>query len=105
MNPVLVNLLSTENVTAPDGRQLPLHSHLPELEGRLLQWWLDQYRPSRLLEIGLAYGVSSLFICEVVSRWQVHHYHVIDAFQSRAWEDIGRKNLAEAGFGELFACG
>jgi len=54
-----------------------------------------------LLEIGLAYGVSSLFICDAVRRWKVDFYHVIDAFQSRDWKDIGRNNLAEAGYGDL----
>jgi predicted O-methyltransferase YrrM len=101
MNPVLQEILESAHVTAPDGQRIPLHSHLPEREGRLLQYWLRQYRPSRLLEIGLAYGVSSLFICDTVSAWKTEHYHIIDAFQERDWHSIGMRHLADAGYNPL----
>jgi predicted O-methyltransferase YrrM len=101
MNPVLANLLKTGEVTAPNGEQVRLHSQLPELEGRLLQCWLEQHRPSRLLEIGLAYGISTLFICDAIRRWPVEGYHVIDAFQSEQWQQIGIHNLKAAGFAHL----
>lgn len=102
MNRLLTDMLQSQEVTTDDGETLPLHSHLPELEGRVLQSWLRQYQPQRLLEIGMAYGGSSLFICETTSRWQISHYHIIDAFQSTQWQGIGLKNLQRAGYGEQF---
>ncbi len=101
MNPVLSNILQTGKVASADGQKIPLHSQLPEREGLLLQSWLEQYRPSRLLEVGLAYGISSLYICDIVSQWPLRYYHIIDAFQSTEWQGIGRKNLADAGFSHL----
>jgi len=101
MNPVLRGLLQTGKVRTADGAELVLHSQLPEREGLLVQHWLRQYQPTRLLEIGLAYGVSSLFICDVVAQWPLQHYHIIDAFQTSQWQGIGENNLRQAGFGNL----
>ena len=102
MNPVLAEILQTQMVMTAAGERVPLHSHLPVLEGELLQQWLGQYKPTRLLEIGLAYGVSSLYICDAVARWQVADYQIIDAFQSTEWLGIGVQNLQRAGYGDSF---
>lgn len=102
MHPLLAEMLQTDRVTTPAGHTIPLHSHLPALEGLILQSWLRQYQPQRLLEIGMAYGGSSLFICEATSSWQLEHYHIIDAFQSTEWQGAGRANLERAGYGGRF---
>lgn len=102
MHPLRTELYRTQQVATADGELLPLHSHLPEIEGAILQSWLRQYRPERLLEIGLAYGGSSLCICEAIADWPLHHYHIIDAFQSTEWQGIGVANLERAGYGGRF---
>lgn len=101
MNPVLTEILQSQSVTTPDGQRLPLHSHLPPLEGALLQRWLAHHRPARLLEIGMAYGVSTLFILDAVS-WPLEHFHIIDPFQSGEWQGVGLENLSRAGFRARF---
>lgn len=98
MNPVLKNILLTGKVATAGGQEMLLHSQLPEREGLLLQHWLEQYRPSRLLEVGLGYGISSMYISDLVSEWPVEYYHIIDAFQARDWQGIGVKNLQDAGY-------
>lgn len=45
MNPVLAELLATGQVKTPQGEIRPLHSHLPQLEGELLQMWLTACKP------------------------------------------------------------
>lgn len=102
MNPILAEILNTKTIATPYGDTLPLHSHLPALEGTLLHDWIREYRPARLLEIGLAYGVSSLYICDAISLWNITHYHIIDAFQSQEWQRIGVYNLERAGYGGQF---
>ena len=98
MNPVLAELLATGQVKTPQGEARPLHSHLPRLEGELLQMWLVACAPVRLIEIGLAYGVSSLFIGDALPTQNGVQYHIIDPHQSAQWEDIGKTNLDRAGF-------
>lgn len=102
MNDVLSQILQSRTLTAPDGSQLPLHSELPPLEGGVMQLWLEEFRPGKLLEIGLAYGISSLYILDTVSGWDLEHYDIIDAFQSGEWLGIGRKNLLDAGYEGYF---
>jgi hypothetical protein len=55
------------------------------------------------LEIGCAYGVSTLYICETLARAQQGsaRHIVIDPFQSTQWRGIGRKNIRDAGFQAL----
>lgn len=102
MNSILTEILQTQTVKTPEGQTLPLHSQLPELEGLLLQSWLAEYQPKRLLEIGMAYGISSLYICDAIAAWPIAHYHIIDAFQTAEWQRTGFHNLLQAGYGELF---
>lgn len=53
---------------------------------------------SQTIEIGCAYGLSSLVICDALSN-KVDAYHtIIDPFQSSQWGDIGRYNLNKFGF-------
>lgn len=102
MTDVLASILNKGFVTTDNGQQLPLHSHLPEPEGRILQSWLTDYQPKNLLEIGLAYGVSSLYICEATSGWSINQYDIIDAFQTDQWQGVGVRHLREAGYGDLY---
>ncbi|MBN9351767.1 MAG: class I SAM-dependent methyltransferase [Chitinophagaceae bacterium] len=53
-----------KQVETPDGNQLPLHSHTSESQGYFLQEMFDLIKPKSTLEVGMAYGISSLFILE-----------------------------------------
>jgi len=106
MNSVLESILATETVS--DGREiLPLRHpdfpnlpvHLDFLEGTFLQRVIEDLRPHVTLEIGCAYGISSLYICEALS--QLNHdvrHIVIDPFQSTQWRGIGLRHARTAGF-------
>jgi len=102
MNNVLADILKKGYITLDNGEHLPLHSHLPELEGRLLQAWLTIHKPKNLLEIGMAFGVSSLYICDATRSWSINQYDIIDAFQSDQWQGFGVRHLREAGYGDLY---
>ena len=109
MNSVLERIVQTQKVT--DGSTtLPLrHPDFPQLavavdmpEGAFLQRLVNDVKPKISLEIGCAYGVSTLYICESLSRVSSGTRHiVIDPFQSSQWRGIGRKNVEDAGFGAL----
>ena len=75
MNAVLADIVTSQQVS--DGTtSFPLrHPDFPDSpvavdpeEGALLQRIVDDVKPVRSLEIGCAYGVSSLYICEALSR-------------------------------------
>jgi predicted O-methyltransferase YrrM len=109
LNEVLERIIETREVS--DGIQsLPLsHPDFPNLpvaidraEGRLLQRVIADIKPRTTLEIGCAYGVSTLYICEALTSLDQPARHIVlDPFQSTQWRGIGVKNAREAGFGDL----
>ena len=90
MNAVLESILSSSTVTDgertfplrhPDFPALPVH--MDAEEGKVLQAIVRRVRQERSLEIGFAYGVSTLYICDELSRLgQSVHHIVMDPFQS-----------------------
>jgi len=102
MHPLLRTIFDTQSVHAADGRESPLRANLPELEGEILQRWVRDARPRSILEIGLAYGISSLFICDAIDDWNGVAYRIVDPHQLSDWQNIGRLNLERAGFAGRF---
>jgi predicted O-methyltransferase YrrM len=101
MNAVLEGILEAGCVTSPTGERIPLHSHVPAEEGRFLQDVIHQIQPKVSLEIGCAFGVSSLYICEALVAVGAGRHIVIDPFQHEHWHGVGIENLKAAGFGGL----
>lgn len=98
MNPVLREILATNQVSHPDGSLLPLHSGVSPKACEIIQAWIAQHRPHKLLEIGLAYGVSSLHIGDAIADIENAEYHIVDPLQASLWHDVGRNNLDRAGY-------
>ena len=104
---VLEEILRAEQVMTPTGEVLPLHSHAEPDEGRLLQQLIRETGATRTLEIGLAYGVSALYICEALRDVPGAKHVIIDPAQRTAtpmansWSGVGLANLERAGFLDL----
>jgi predicted O-methyltransferase YrrM len=54
----------------------------------------------RTIEVGLALGMSALFLCQAVLARDGRHV-AIDPFQQESWNGAGVRTLREAGVGEL----
>lgn len=106
MNPVLEQIVATDTVT--DGTSVfPLrHPAAPTLpvavdprEGGFLAHIIDEVKPHVSLEIGMAYGVSTLYLCEAMSRLPHPVRHIVmDPFQTPQWRGIGLRNVELAGY-------
>lgn len=103
MNPVLESILETGYVQSAQGEAVKLHSHIRREEGEFLQSLINAIRPQTTLEIGLAMGVSALFICEALARLPDARHIVVDPAQHSPdyWQGIGLHNLHAAGYGEM----
>ena len=107
MNPVLEEILRTGNTTSTGGEVIKVHSHIPEEEGESLQEMILDLRPTVSLEIGLGFGISSLYICEALTKVQAERHIIIDPFQHQAWKGnpgwkgIGLLNLKRAGYEKI----
>lgn len=125
-NTVLNEILRSDSVQDKDGAIYPLQSQIPEQDGQFIQQLIEQYKPKKSLEIGLAYGISALYICEALAKVGGDEHVVIDPLQYGAskylnlsyassderwdaynwsvktgWRGIGMLNLQRAGFGGL----
>ena len=102
MLPLVEEILRSKQVHTVDGAAtLPLKDSIDAEIGALLQKLIEEKRPSVTLEIGLAYGISALYICESLVRVGGRRHIAIDAFQSSAWGGIGMHHLRSSGFGDL----
>jgi predicted O-methyltransferase YrrM len=102
MVPLLEEILRTGKVFTKDRTEaLPLHSAVTADIGEFLQKLIAAKKPRTTLEIGLAYGVSALFICEALRNCGGARHITIDPNQSADFRGIGLHHLQQAGFGDL----
>lgn len=80
------------------GNPYRLHSHIDRFEGEFI-YSLISSDPNihACLEIGCAYGISSLFIGSALAAREKVNYTIIDPYQSSHWHNVGRANLQRAG--------
>jgi len=93
MGPVLQEILKTGFA---DGVSVPLRSQITTAEGEFLQSIIKGIQPQVCLEVGLAFGISALFIREALD--PRCRYIAIDPFQHHHWHGIGLTNLRRAGY-------
>src|SRR5260221_7398242 len=106
MHPVLAEILRSREVRTIDGQIRQLHSNIDEVEGQFIQDVIRELRPRCSIEIGCAYGVSSLFICKALAEVGAERHIIIDPYQlgsghkgpDSGYEGIGLLNLKRAGF-------
>ena len=105
MVPLLQEILRTGQVRTIDGSEvLPLDSAITADVGILLQDFIRRQQPKTIVEVGLAFGISALFICEALQECGGLRHIAIDPYQSTQWHGIGMNNLRLAGFGHLTEC-
>ncbi len=101
MNQLLDKIYETKVVEDSQGNLInPFPTATPYDTGTIFKDLIQQNHLERTLEIGMAYGLSTLFIC------QSHHdkgsgsHIAIDPFQSTMWKSIGLLNIKRAGLAE-----
>jgi predicted O-methyltransferase YrrM len=101
MNTISETILKEGAVRDEDGNAHQLHSQTSLQQCQFLQQLVSEIDAKVCLEIGLAYGVSSLFICEVIAKKKSQRFISIDPFQAGPWKNIGLLNLKRAGYSDF----
>jgi predicted O-methyltransferase YrrM len=107
MHALLEAIYTTQTVTDGKAQYSALNpeghpTYIDRAEGALLQRAIAAVRPTTTLEIGMAYGVSTLFMCEALAELPHRCTHIaIDPYQNTKWHGIGLRNASDAGFAEL----
>ncbi len=98
MKEIIQNIYETASVLGRSGQVHKLHSTIDSEEGEFLFSIINE-DPEILttLEVGCAYGLSSLYICSATRDRPGASHTIIDPFQNTDWDGVGVRNLEEAG--------
>lgn len=101
MNKILHEIMKTGTVCLSDGQTVPLRSNISREEGEFLRKMILMHRPNTTIEIGLAFGISALFMCDALREINPDFRHyIIDPNQSNEYHNAGLNNLKESGFAD-----
>jgi predicted O-methyltransferase YrrM len=91
----------TGSVLDSGGNPVELAPHsIERAQGEALRNLAVGERAERTIEVGLALGISALFLCQAVLPHGGGHV-VVDPFQAESWNGAGLRTLREAGVEEL----
>lgn len=93
----IFDIIKGNKVTAPNGKKYQLHSNIDAIEGTFINNLIVNYKVKNTLEIGCAYGLSSLYICKSRINDSNSKHYIIDPNQSTDWHNIGIYNLTKCG--------
>lgn len=97
MNVLIDEIYATGRVEGRTGSHA-LRSQVSRSDGEFLYRIIrDDPSVTRTLEVGCAFGLSSLHICEALRHRTGAAHTMIDPFQSTDWDSAGVKNLERAG--------
>ena len=100
--PVIDRIFVTRKIELSADESHPLDVYIPREEGDLLYGLVRSLKPKITLEVGMANGLSTLFISRAHEDNGIggHHY-AIDPFQDSEWDNRGQKLIEYAGLREF----
>ncbi len=94
---LLAQIYQRREVTDAAGRSHRLHSEVTPDEGELISSMITQNGFTQTLEIGCAYGLSSLHVSGALRGRPGAHHTIIDPGQFTEWHGVGVHQLALCG--------
>jgi predicted O-methyltransferase YrrM len=100
-NEGLRSIVMSGSVTTEDGKTRTLQFAISQEEGDFLHKMIKSVPPQISVEVGCAYGISSLYICEALREVNGAKHIIIDPYQHSPREDIGLTNPRRAGYADM----
>ena len=100
-NSVLEKIYTTNHVEDNKGNSINVFpTATPKMVAEFLSEYIKEYNCQKTLEIGMAYGLSTVAICQAhVDKGSGTHI-AIDPYQSKTWKSIGLLNVERAGLAQ-----
>jgi predicted O-methyltransferase YrrM len=99
MSIIIDEIFNTGLVQDSDGKTHRLNFNIDRQEGDFLfQLIKSDSNIKKTLEVGCAYGLSSLHICSALSDRHQANHTIIDPFQAKHYQNIGVLNLQRSGY-------
>lgn len=103
MNPILQKMMHTRQVIDHEGKSIDLHSNINRQAGQMLQKWVKKVDCRNSVEVGLAFGISSLYILDELSGMPNTMHYGIDPMQfNDRWHGLGLENIKRAGLEQYY---
>lgn len=103
MNPVIEDIVSTGTTVLPNGERVPAHSGVGPGSGRVLHAAVEAARPRLGCEVGLAFGLSTLYILDAMQAHGGGRLIGMDPAQhDGTWRGGGLHNVQRAGFADRY---
>lgn len=101
MNEVIAEIFRDRQVKGKDGSTFEITTGVSQQTGEILSNLIKENESTKTLEIGMAYGLSTLFMCQT-HRDVGHGNHLaIDPFQTEHFGAVGLHNIERAGLDDL----
>ena len=84
-----------------DGQTQSLDTYIPPAQGDLLYSLVRHLQPRHTLEVGLANGISALYITTALHELGKGQHIAIDPYQKTDWRSVGLVTLDRAGLGSI----
>lgn len=102
IHPLVEAILTTRRTQLPDGSEIEANSFIPRDECELVYDVIARGGAKRAIEVGLAYGVSTLCIADGLHRNGPDSRLVsIDSHQTASWQRAGVHLVERAGYGSM----
>ena len=103
MNPVLAEIEKTGTMVLPSGEAIKAYSHVGVGSGRVIRHAIAVAKPKLACEVGLAYGVSSLYILDAMQENGGGRLIGMDPAQhDETWRGGGLNNIQRAGYADCY---
>jgi predicted O-methyltransferase YrrM len=103
IHPVIDEIESTGLTTLSDGTRIPIHGNIGPESGKVIQRAIETTRPRMGLEVGLAFGISTLYILDAMQLYGGGFLTGMDPAQHDAnWRGGGVHNVKRAGFADRY---
>ena len=102
-NPVLGRIVATGRTILPSGDEVEATGYIDPTCGALLQQVIRDVEPSVAVEVGLAFGISTLYILEALKDTGGEKLIGMDPAQhDNHWRGGGLHNIREAGYESFY---
>jgi len=102
MNPIIDAIYRDQQILGPSGEVYrPFPVSIKRNEGEALYHLVRKVRPTSTLEIGAAWGLSTLFLCQALADNNLGHHIAIDPYQFN-FKHMAIANIRRAGLDSRF---
>ena len=100
-NSVLEKIYTTNHVKDREGNSINVFpTATPKIVSEFLSEYIKEYNCQKTLEVGMAYGLSTVAICQTHSDKGSGSHIAIDPYQNKAYKSVGVLNVERAGLAQ-----